>query len=90
MEAVCLFEPSVDHQDYAVAKCPEGPNLQHPDRPLMAHVNFQANTCKKFRSPYILWKPISLTARSKALFFGRSLAGIAGSNLAGDMDGFLL
>jgi hypothetical protein len=30
--------------------------------------------------------PIPVTARSKAWVYGRSLAGIAGSNLAGGMD----
>jgi len=69
---------------------PEGPNLQHPDRPLMAHMNFPANTYKMFTIKYIFWKPIPVAARSKAWFFGRSLVGIAGSNLAGDMDGCLL
>ena len=69
---------------------PEPPNLQHPDRPLMAYVNFQANAYKRFTSTYILWKPIPVAARSKAWSFGRSLAGIAGSNLVGDMDGCLL
>jgi hypothetical protein len=35
-------------------------------------------------------RPIPVAARSKAWVCGRSLAGIAGSNLAGSMDVFLL
>jgi hypothetical protein len=35
---------------------------------------------------FYITKPIAVAARSKAWVFGRSLAGIVGSNLTGGMD----
>jgi hypothetical protein len=52
------------------------------------HVNLLFPPHFQFLNVYFL--PVAVTERSKTRVYGQSLAGIAGSNSAGGMDGYPL
>ena len=81
------FSPSLLHP--CVSVCHHIPFLLYMSRTLW----FTAMCCAEnvlYRWKYSHVEPIPVAVRSKTSVCGRSLVGIAGSNLAGDMDVSLL